>query len=150
MGARSLEILVLTDEPCHAAYLRTVLQLELPGCFEVRQADGQGARPCGHADLVLLLAKPGPTGEIGVLPALAEGAGRPPVIVVASGPLDLASVGRLIQDGADDVIDLARLTPRGLAGAVLKAVRRRRREAALAGPFAIAAAWPHEGVLASG
>ena len=141
-----LEILVLTDEPDHATYLSAVLQLELPGRFHVRQASGDGARPGAAADLVLLLSEPGPTGDLGVLHGLAQGTGRPPVIVVARGPIDLDSLGRLILDGAEDVIDMTRLTPRGLAAAVLKAVRRRRREPVLAG--FTTGPWSHETALA--
>lgn len=147
MGAPPTEILVVTDDPCHAAYLKAVLQLEIPGRFEVRQASLAGLHSLAGADLVLLLAEPAPA-ALAELPAMAQGAGRPPVIVVAGGPLDLESVGRLILDGADDVIDMARLTPRALAAAVLKAVRRRTREPAFAGH--VAAAWSHEGVLAMG
>ena len=140
-----IAILVVTDEPGHAAYLRAVLQLELPGRFEVWHA-GRGLPPPRSADLVLLLGEPGERGSLDELHRFA-GEGRPPVIVVASSHLGLEALGSLIADGAEDVIDLARLTARGLAAAVLKAVRRHGRVPRYEH---VAAPWPSEGVLAMG
>lgn len=127
MDAGPIDIVVLTDDPFHASYLATVLHLELPGLFRVRHAPRDRFGDDGGADLVLVQVEPGALREVHPIAHLAPAARRAPVIVVAHGIPDLLAVGRLIHDGADDVIDLAQLNTRGLAAAVLKAVRRRSR-----------------------
>jgi len=125
-----LDIVVWTDEPFHASYLASVLDLEAPGLFRVRHV-GRGEPPSvGRADLVLVQGGAAPEG------AAPEGARVPaahrmaaafgaPVIVVSRGGMDLRALDRLMHEGADDVLDLAQLNASGLAAAVLKAVRRR-------------------------
>ncbi|HUR25505.1 MAG TPA: hypothetical protein VM327_05775 [Candidatus Thermoplasmatota archaeon] len=140
MAGGFIDIVVLADEPFHASYLATALQLELPGRFRVRHAPRGEPTPAGAVDLVLVQVDPTAAAEAHPMAHLSPAAGRAPVIVAARGRLDLLLVGRLIQEGADDVIDLAQLNTRGLAAAILKAVRRRSRGEAAVPQWAPAAA----------
>lgn len=119
-----LDILVWTDEPFHASYLARVLDLEAPGLFQVRHVGRGEAASVAGADLVLVQgASEGARITFADRIAAARGA---PVILVSRGTMDLLALDRLMHEGADDVLDLGELSARGLAAAVLKAVRRRR------------------------
>jgi hypothetical protein len=129
-----LDILVLTDEPFHASYLASVLDLEAPGLFRVRHIGRGGAPSPAGADLVLVQGRFAPgDGRAPFADRIAAARGAP-VIVVSRGGMDLPALDRLMHEGADDVLDLGELNARGLAAAVLKAVRRRSRGAAEASP----------------
>src|SRR5688500_2046510 len=120
-----LDILVLTDEPFHASYLASVLDLEAPGLFRVRHVGRGGPPSPAGADLVLVQGGVAP--EDGRTPFAGRiAACGAPVIVVSRGGMDLPALDRLMDEGADDVLDLGELSARGLAAAVLNAVRRRR------------------------
>ena len=123
-----LDILVLTDEPFHASYLASVLDLEAPGLFRVRHVGRGGPASVAGADLVLVqggLSSAGARLPFADRIAAAFGAFGAPVIVVSRGGMDLPALDRLMHEGADDVLDLGELSARGLAAAVLKAVCRR-------------------------
>lgn len=124
-----LDILVLTDEPFQASYLASVLDLEAPGLFRVRHVARAGSPSSAGADLVIVQGGPS-MGESPVKGPFAAGLSTPhdaPVIFVSRGVMDLTFLDRLMHEGIDDVLDLGELSARGLAAAVLKAVRRRSR-----------------------
>ncbi|HJQ93544.1 MAG TPA: hypothetical protein VJ874_04580 [Candidatus Thermoplasmatota archaeon] len=127
-----LDILVLTDEPFHASYLASVLDLEAPGLFRVRHG---GTPSRGRADLVIVQGGFSPAdGRAPFAGRIAAACGAP-VILVSRGGMDLPVLDRLMHEGADDVLDLGELSARGLAAAMLKAVCRRSRNAI--GPGAV-------------
>jgi len=123
LGPSLLRIAVLADEPTHAAYVASALQLALPGQAEVTEV-----RHVVGTDADLLL-----------VPAAARltlAAATLPVLVLADGPLPLAEIEGFLQAGADDVIDLARLSAAALAATLLKAVRRQARHTPRTDPVA--------------
>jgi len=134
-----LDLLILIDEPFHASYLASVLDLEAPGMFRVRRATpGEPAAPAA-ADLVLVQEGFAPGDARASLAGRMAAAAGAPIIVVVRGGLDLPSLDRFMHEGADDVLDLGALSAWELAAAVLKAVRRRGRPASGPRPLVLGA-----------
>lgn len=132
-----LDILVLTDEPFQASYLASVLDLEAPGLFHVRHVGRGGPAFPTRADLVIVQGGPMEAdGRVPLADRIAAACGAP-VIFVSRGGMDLPILDRLMHEGADDVLDLGELSARGLAAAVLKAVRRRSRSPLQATPMVL-------------
>ncbi|MHB1261766.1 MAG: hypothetical protein ACYC2H_08625 [Thermoplasmatota archaeon] len=134
-----LDILVLTDEPFQASYLASVLDLEAPGLFHVRHVGRGGPSLPSRADLVIVQGGFAPGDGRDHLAGRISSTCGAPVIFVSRGRMDLPFLDRLMHEGADDVLDLGELSARGLAAAVLKAVRRRSRGITEATPIVLGA-----------
>ncbi|HEX2066534.1 MAG TPA: hypothetical protein VHI93_06960 [Candidatus Thermoplasmatota archaeon] len=135
MTRTPIRIVVWAEEPCQAAYLETVLEMEAPGLVDVAACSQAAALPRRAVetgcDLVLLAV----AGDADVAPEAAwdlplERLGAPAIVVLPWLPA-FAQVHQLMRLGAEDVLGLAELSPRRLVAAIVKAVERRSRRGAV-------------------
>jgi hypothetical protein len=127
MTRSPVRLLLWAEEPCQAAYLEAVLEMEAPGlasvtpCGDIATLSQEAQRGC---DIILIAVAGDARVEDAAwdLPTLGS-----PVIVVAPWLPDFKQVHHLMRLGAEDVLGLAELSPRRLVAAVVKAVERRSR-----------------------